>query len=205
MSEEEIFRAINDVQARYSNVVGLIKTLESHIKINDGKLDVANDNKSNQNKILADLKISIDKCMGLAQASHTHLSNELEKLKNSISITNDAQAEAMVSFADLSKALDNEKDKLSSFKEHVSNSIAFHLAEFRIEFGQFIASLPKPKIPSSEEISSAIRLQVEPVAIDAKNGCLRSANCDLRLTIAEKKIDQIFLLLQKHSMNTGQI
>lgn len=203
MSEEAIFRAINDVQARYSNVVGLIKTLEAHIKINDSKLDVANDNKSNQNKILADLKISIDKCMGLAQASHTHLSNEIDKLKDSISITHDAQAETMASLADLSKALENEKEKLASFKEHVANSIAFHLAEFRIEFGQFIASLPKPKIPSTDDISSAIRLQVEPVAIDAKNGCLRSANNDMRLSIVEKKIDQIFLLLQKHSMNKG--
>lgn len=71
----------------------------------------------------------------------------------------------------------------------------------RKEIKEAIESIPQPKIITKQEIDDRIDLKLAPVEIDAKNGCLRSANCDMRIGITEKKIDQIFLLLQRHSLN----
>ncbi len=101
----------------------------------------------------------------------------------------------------LEKELESIKEKQTIVYETSISNLKSFQESIRKEIKEAIESIPKIKVITSEEVNESIDFKIAPVAIDAKNGCLRSSNCDMRIGITEKKIDQIFLLLQRHSLN----
>jgi hypothetical protein len=101
----------------------------------------------------------------------------------------------------LEKEIDRIKEKEVILYETSISNLKSLQESIRKEIKEAIESIPKSKIITAQEVNDSIDLKLAAVAIDAKNGVLRSANCDMRIGIAEKKIDQIFLLLQRHSLN----
>jgi hypothetical protein len=70
-----------------------------------------------------------------------------------------------------------------SLKNHVSDAIG---------------ALPKPIEPLSlEDAQKSMQGKLEPVSLDARNANLRSANNETKITILEKKIEQLSLLVNK--------
>lgn len=60
-----------------------------------------------------------------------------------------------------------------------------------------IASIPKPVIPSLDDAKKAFTTQLEPAQFDARNANLRAVNNESKITLLEKKVEQLQLLLNK--------
>jgi hypothetical protein len=60
-----------------------------------------------------------------------------------------------------------------------------------------IAAIPKPVIPSLDDLKKGLQMQLEPFTIDVRNSSLRSSNNEYKITVLEKKVEQLTLLLEK--------
>lgn len=60
-----------------------------------------------------------------------------------------------------------------------------------------INAIPKPVIPTLDEAKDAMRQQLEPVCLDAKNANMRSTNTDVKVHILEKKLEQLKLMVEQ--------
>ncbi len=61
-----------------------------------------------------------------------------------------------------------------------------------------LTALPKCPLPISlDDAKNAMQSKLEPISLDAKNSNLRSINNESKITILEKKIEQLQLLLNK--------
>lgn len=58
-----------------------------------------------------------------------------------------------------------------------------------------VLSIPKPPVQSAEDIKKMMLAAFEPFAIDAKNANLRSSNNENKLTVLEKKLEHLSLIL----------
>lgn len=85
------------------------------------------------------------------------------------------------------------KNKLNEGLASLSNSIDNTI-------DQKIAAIPKSVIPSIDETTKAYQTQLEPVKLDASNAKLRSSNCEAKITLLEKKVEQLQLLLNRYQL-----
>ncbi len=65
------------------------------------------------------------------------------------------------------------------------------------QIDQKIAEIPKPVIPDHEAVKQDLEKQLAPVILDAKNAYIRSTNTEARMNLADKRIEQVNLLLKK--------
>lgn len=60
------------------------------------------------------------------------------------------------------------------------------------------AALPSPPIPlKMDEVKEEVKKIVEPFFLDAKNAALKSNNSDMRVSLMEKKVEQVMLIAKK--------
>jgi chromosome segregation ATPase len=90
--------------------------------------------------------------------------------------------------------LSNERQKdLSTFSSKLEETIK----TLEMKMDEKISSIPAPIIPSIEDNKNALKSHLEPVFLDAKNANLRSTNNESKISLIEKKIEQLQLLINK--------
>lgn len=193
-------RLILDLQARCSrledsldifatDIARLCKAdLQRHDMINDVDECMKDFDQTliEEKKNLQDFKTAVSNAFRVAQEDIKYLDEYC--LKNSNAIVR------------LEKEINSCKEKNDLYFNTTNTNLATLREDFQRETQEKIKAIPAPQIPTQEEINAQIHFKLEPVGLDAKNGVLRSANCEMKIMIMEKKIDQIFLLLQKHSI-----
>lgn len=60
-----------------------------------------------------------------------------------------------------------------------------------------VESLPKPIIPSIDEVKNHAEKKIEPALLDSRNANIRSENSEKKIFILEKKVEQLQLILNK--------
>ncbi len=85
--------------------------------------------------------------------------------------------------------------------ENKNNTLRFDLEEKIVEK---IESVPKPVTPSLDQVATSVRGIIEPCALDAKNANLRASNNESKLSLLEKKVEQLQLLLNQMKLQGNQ-
>jgi hypothetical protein len=101
---------------------------------------------------------------------------------------------------EINKSFAQVPEILSYFKSENSRFIQSAKEEISSQVETRIASIPKPVIPSLDEAKTHMQAQLEPVVLDAKNAHLRSSNNESKITILEKKVEQLQLLVNKFQL-----
>jgi len=199
---EELQRSIYDLQARCSRLETMLRDYEAQVQVVSKAALHRDDVNPRLDHIEQCLANGTEEEKKSLQALKTDVSNSFNLADQNFSL--------------IAKAIDNQLNEIQRIQKEIDsckekNEICFNTAnvnlatlreEVKRETEEKIGSIPTPRIPSQDDIYQAIAFKVEPIALDAKNGVLRSANCEMKIMIMEKKIDQIFLLLQKHSLTT---
>lgn len=197
---EDLQRSILDLQARCSRLESLLRDYESQVQVLckaalhrddvNPRLDHIEQciaqNAECEKKNLQEFTTGVTNSFHLADQNFSIISNTLTQLSNEVTR--------------IQKEIDSCKEKNELYFNTTNSNISSLRESLQRETEAKIKAIPSPKIPSQDDINQAVSLKMEPVALDAKNGVLRSANCEMKIMIMEKKIDQIFLLLQKHSL-----
>ena len=84
------------------------------------------------------------------------------------------------------------KDELLEMRKGLSN-----LAK---DMDAKLAALPKPQTVDIEAIKQEMQQRFEPSSFEAKNANLRSSNNESKIVLLEKKVEQLFLLLNKYEL-----
>lgn len=109
------------------------------------------------------------------------------------------------SVSELSSKIDSSKvaiDRLLLSTKSLDLACSSHSQEFAKVYAHIsdqINAIPKPVIPSLDDFKKQLSLQLEPAALDAKNANLRSSNAELKITLLEKRVERINLLLSQQS------
>ena len=75
------------------------------------------------------------------------------------------------------------------------------LNQFQSKASKKLEELRNISIPDEREIMNKVVSLFDPVCMDAKNACLRSANTETKMLLMDKKIENIKLLLQRHELD----
>lgn len=89
------------------------------------------------------------------------------------------------------------KNSLNQKKVEMDGAIQDIKSGMKTIIENIILNLPKPEIPSLDEAKAAMKKELEPSALDAKNANLRSTNCENEIMILKKKIESLELTIKK--------
>jgi predicted nucleic acid-binding Zn-ribbon protein len=92
------------------------------------------------------------------------------------------------------KVLENKYIEADSRNSSLINSLRSEMLE---KMDAKIALIPKPVIPLLDDAKKHMEEKLQPVVFDSKNAHLRSENNEYKITILEKKVEQLQLLLNK--------
>lgn len=109
---------------------------------------------------------------------------------------------------DLAKSLEDLKIKFESEKlqtkkmlKDLAIEITGLIEQQKKEFEAKLAALPKPQNIDVEALKLDIMQRIEPSSFEAKNANLRSSNNESKIVLLEKKVEQLFLLLNKYELS----
>lgn len=188
-TQKKCIQDIAEANNRVSNVNGEINLCKAALQKNDQTAQF-----SQFRKDLHDLGVDLEKKFQaldsriLDNVSITCIANKRVETLNGLLL-------------DLEQNQKNLGTSLSTLNSSVKKSeqdiealfVKSHNVDSKI--AQQINDIPKPLIPSLEDIKKQLQLQFDPVQLDAKNANLRSANNEYKVTVLEKKIEQLSLLL----------
>lgn len=198
---DSLMRSINDLQARITNIESEIKALNARI---DNQCQAALHEKIQrdlQSETVHSFEDEIEEQKKNFEEYKVDASNRFTLLENHIQ-RNTQTLQAYGKFFEKIDALLKEiQERLHIYYETCNANLSSANEIIRQEIKEAINAIPKPQIPSFSEISDLILHKIEPISLDAKNGQLRSSHCEMKITIMEKKIEQLFLLMQKHSIS----
>ena len=192
----------NDLKKR------LEETSKNVFHISDLIVEIKNDEKSfAKNDCLQSLKDDHEivlkeykKCLEDNRDSISSISAHLdasvkfhEEHSQKIALLSDLLAEHSNKLIDLS-------DDVSKFKESMSNAIISLQISFKEYVDNKIKSIPEPEIPSLEDMKVQTDKQLEPVILDSRNSNTRSVNNEMKISILEKKVEQLQLLLKQFEL-----
>ena len=92
---------------------------------------------------------------------------------------------------------DAEKSFIDGVITDIKNKIDAKERNLKKELHDSIEALPTPERVDLNLIKESVRQDIEHFSLDAKNAYLKSNYNENRITILEKKIEQIYLMLQK--------
>lgn len=135
---------------------------------------------------ITDLENSLQKLM----PSHEELKNATISLTQDLSVVNSAlrNLEPIV-VTTLTDLLDHK----SAYKVALDSMRAL-LEQF---VKDQIASIPKPDVAPQQDNAAQIKSITEPLALDSKNANIRSQNNEAKITLLEKRIEQLQLMMSK--------
>lgn len=144
---------------------------------------------------------------GLAK-DHSELKEKIESLRLShVSLVENGE--------NISKKQSSHKNELNVLKDRLSGledvvvRMRSELLDFCTssnkklsqDFSKAITNLPQPDVISLDSVKNEFVKQLEPASFDAKNANLRSSNNESKIVILEKKVEQLYLLLNKYDLN----
>jgi chromosome segregation ATPase len=196
----DVERAIFDLQARCNRIEQILKQLDVHIQ----SLCKTALHLDEVEATLCDFKNGFD---GMLDAEKKNLQEYIADVANTLK-ENDKDIKHLDIYShSLGHAIYDIKDEIQRCKEkdeiicsQINANLATLREDLRRETKEKINAIPSPKIPTEQEIDARIDFKTEAIRLDARNGVLRSAFCEQKIAIMEKKIDQLFLILQKHSL-----
>jgi methyl-accepting chemotaxis protein len=119
---------------------------------------------------------------------HTMLADKLDAQQ-----TKQAQSKA---------ALQELEQTVQEHKRSTSVQMISSIDSLRDDLTKKISSLPVPKPSvSSEEVKKIVSDGLEPVSFDAKNASLRSSNTDMKVSLLEKKVENMMLLAKRFELS----
>jgi hypothetical protein len=127
------------------------------------------------------------------KGAHTDLKNFVTNLANDLISAKGTLREFVGSTSSFAT-------ELAAHKESTAKNLELIGQEFTHYIEQKLSELPKPSLAptiSPEEAKAQIQKQVEPASLDARNANLRSANNEQKITLLEKKLENLQLLLNK--------
>ena len=130
--------------------------------------------------------------------------NELEDRNNRCS-TNLTQVNVDLDFFKISKEnFQNDiVKKFNLLQSQVKTSIDTNMENTLNVVADMISAIPSAPKLVIEDPTEKIKKQVEPIQLDAKNANLRSVNNESKITLLEKKVEQLQLLLNKYQIKQG--
>ena len=102
----------------------------------------------------------------------------------------------------ITDSVKNLSDKINSVS--LTSTTAYHDLKGQLsqEFDKKLDAIPKPSIPDVTAPIKEMQSKFEPARLDAANANLRSENNEKKITILEKKIEQLQLLLNKAQLGS---
>lgn len=137
-------------------------------------------------KICQDMFLKLSNEITGFKTATASLEQNLQLLRASV---DRKEADSIKHKSDVEVSLKQFDDKITLFANSVTSNI-----------NDAINAIPKPVIPRLEDAQKAFNAQLEPVVLDAKNASLRAVNNETKISILERKIDQLQLLLNKLQM-----
>jgi hypothetical protein len=111
----------------------------------------------------------------------------IQSLKKDIESQSAMQGALAVRFNEIIRS---HQQDIASVKEFAKNLVS-----------EQIAAIPKPEKPISlDDAKNAMASKLEPIALDAKSSNLRSVKNESRIMLLEKKIESLYLLLNKSQL-----
>jgi hypothetical protein len=127
------------------------------------------------------------------KGAHADLKKFVGLLETDLVSAKGTLREFVGSTSNFAKDLANHKESTATQFEQLKQGLTFFIEDK-------IASLPKPSLTPSitaEDAKLQIQKQVEPASLDARNANLRSSNNEQKITLLEKKVENLNLLLNK--------
>ena len=127
------------------------------------------------------------------KGAHADLKKYVSMLETDLVSAKGTLREFVGSTSSFAKDLSAHKEATANQFEQLNQAITWYIDDK-------IAALPKPSLTPSitaEEAKAQIQKQIEPANFDAKNANLRSANNEQKITLLEKKVENLNLMLNK--------
>ena len=175
---------------------GVSKLAENHNSLSkSGSLSIA--------EVKADIEDVQSTIVNLAQkwedkdVSNKGVISDVKNLVNMLSSdlveTKGTLREFVGTTSGFQKDLASHKEATASQFEQMNQALMFHIEDK-------LAALTKQSIAptiSPDDAKALVQKQVEPASLDAKNANLRSSNNEQKITLLEKKVETLQLLLNK--------
>lgn len=120
-----------------------------------------------------------------------------QKLQSQLSEISGELPRQKAVIADLQAEKNKAVDTVKAVDGKIGNEVAACKTYVDAQLKSKIDALPKPVIPTQADIVKAIEDRFEPVRLDASNAKLKAGNNDVKLTLLEKKIEQLQLLVSQ--------
>jgi len=179
-------RVLLDISKKMDGLCQAALHRETKIRALDALDESIEQNICEQKKNLFEFKTDVSN-------NFTDIHRNIEKLRDSIVSLIDDQKKIIQEVIS-----ENEKNNIRFDTTNTNFSLIREEIDRKIE--KSIEAIPKPKIPSQQEIQNLIEFKIEPISLDTKNANLRSSHNDMRTLILEKKVENILLILKKNSV-----
>ncbi len=145
------------------------------------------------------------------QSSFSNIHNELERLDNQVVLNLNKNTEFSVESKSTKDFIEQVQEKIrnlhslnNTLKQDFYNSLIVYTNSINEDvskrFSNFKIEL-KESPDSSNSIKSEIISKLDSVALDGSNALLKASNSAQQISILEKKIENIYLLLKKFEIN----
>ena len=156
-------------------------------------------------KVLSEFVESFEKSLASSMQFPLRLAKEISGLQEK-HLTHEkeifSQAEKIDEYAtQINSRLDSLKfdvsSKIAVLETSVFNMVSTYQSAINAYVNDQISKIPQPVIPNLDDAKKQMKSQMEPVSLDARNSLLRSVNNESKITILEKKVEQLQLVLNK--------
>lgn len=134
------------------------------------------------------LAIDYDKDKTDILALITNLKSDFSSLPSSIQ---DLESKVVSTISNLQAVINDVANIRTEFKSSLSSLSA----SFDAKLKEQISAIPVQDAPSLDDTKKVMTTMVEPMAVDAKNASLRSASNESKISLLEKKLEQLQILV----------
>ena len=202
------------IEVCHSDILQLQEVLKQFHKDLSAIEDI-NDHAEEKIKVLTDNCIGFMKSIEVLNKAIDSLSNEIKSLRSDVFaqgaqvtsnfkyIQNNETRMTVLSkeVRDIDLIVNNIATKFQNQISDLSKDFDEKLNQFQSKASKKLEELRNISIPDEREIMNKVVSLFDPVCMDAKNACLRSANTETKMLLMDKKIENIKLLLQRHELD----
>jgi hypothetical protein len=202
-SDDKLENLKSFVKKEFDNVIAFKISQES--KLDQAKSQFASSARVNElNEMIAVMTVQLNafkaeiicikKDMDSLKQKQTVLEANVEACKR-----NQDSIASIVS--DVAKQLEDYKIQSKKLLKDLANDLNLLIGEAKEHLETKIDSLPKPQNIDIDAVKHDILQRTEPSQIEAKNANLRSSNNESKIVLLEKKVEQLYLLLNKYELS----
>lgn len=186
--KKEIAQFWDVINVKREKISTLFNNQEKFAKLSD--VDVTKDSIEELRKLVEEnQKICQDTFLKFTK-EQTETKETLQLLKNSLELFR-------IAIGEKNSEIGSVKNDLQSLEKSFADKIVNLSTNCKSMVSEAVNAIPKPEIPRLEDAQKAFSNQLEPVMLDAKNAALRAVNNETKISILERKIDQLQLMINK--------